>query len=132
MSNFHKELYVFNQQKPVKAIIRNYTENDFDALIEIQKSSFPPPFPSELWWNQQQLVNHVTLFPEGTICVEIEGEVCGSMTGLMTQYQPGDPHQTWEEATASGYITNHDPHGNTLYVVDICIKPTILKLSQKV
>ncbi|WP_272495812.1 GNAT family N-acetyltransferase [Bacillus pinisoli] len=127
MSVFYKELYVFNQQKPVKAIIRNYTENDFDSLIDIQKASFPPPFPSELWWNKEQLHNHVSFFPEGTLCVEIDGELCGSMTGLLKHYTHGDSHQTWDEATDSGYIKNHDPNGNSLYVVDICIKPTYRK-----
>jgi len=61
---YRKELYVFDQDKPVKAMIRNYTPDDFDELIRIQQESFPPPFPSELWWNKEQLTNHVTLFPE--------------------------------------------------------------------
>jgi ribosomal protein S18 acetylase RimI-like enzyme len=118
---------VYDQQKPTKAIIRNYQQNDFEALIEIQKASFPPPFPSELWWNEKQLAKHINLFPEGALCVEINGEVCGSMTGLIIQYNVGDPHKSWDEATSSGDITNHNPHGNSLYVVDICVKPAFRK-----
>jgi ribosomal protein S18 acetylase RimI-like enzyme len=127
MSSYLKELYVFDDNKPTKAVIRNYKNSDIERLIGIQKVSFPPPFPSELWWNKEQLINHVTLFPEGTLCVEINGELCGSMTGLMINYTPGDSHHTWEEITSSGYITNHTPTGNTLYVVDICIKPSFRK-----
>jgi ribosomal protein S18 acetylase RimI-like enzyme len=127
LTGYVKELYVFDYNKPIKAVIRNYNNNDFESLIAIQKESFPPPFPSELWWNKEQLVNHVTLFPEGTLCVEINGELCGSMTGLIINYTLGDPHHTWEEITSSGYITNHMPTGNSLYVVDICIKPNYRK-----
>jgi ribosomal protein S18 acetylase RimI-like enzyme len=120
---YYKELYVFDQKIPTKAIIRNYKVEDFNDLIEIQKASFPPPFPSDLWWNKEQLTNHVKNFPEGALCVEIDGELCGSMTGLIIEYHVGDSHKGWDEATSSGYITNHYPNGNSLYVVDICIKP---------
>lgn len=125
---YYKELFVFDKQIPKRAIIRNYTRNDFDALIEVQKESFPPPFPSELWWNKEQLENHVSLFPEGALCVEIDGVVCGSMTGLQIDYKQGDTH-SWDEITDSGYITNHQPNGNTLYIVDICIMPKYRKYS---
>ncbi|MEH7388633.1 GNAT family N-acetyltransferase [Bacillus sp. JJ1521] len=124
---FRKEIYVFEENKPKKCVIRNYQETDFDALIQVQRESFPPPFPSELWWNQEQLHNHVTLFPEGALCVEIDKRICGSMTGLIVQFDPCHPEHTWEEITDSGYIRNHAPDGNTLYIVDICINPAYRK-----
>ncbi|CAJ1002746.1 MULTISPECIES: GNAT family N-acetyltransferase [Brevibacillus] len=125
---YRKELYVFDQDKPVKAMIRNYTPDDFDELIRIQQESFPPPFPSELWWNKEQLTNHVTLFPEGAVCVEVDGVLAGSITGLLVTFDPAHPDHTWEEVTDSGYIRNHDPNGDTLYIVDICIRPSHRKL----
>lgn len=125
---FCKEMYVFDGNRPVKAMIRNYTEHDFSALIRIQQESFPPPFPSELWWNTEQLSNHVKLFPEGALCVEVEGEIVGSMTGLRTIFDPAHPQHSWEEATDNGYIRNHNPEGDTLYIVDICIRPGYRKL----
>lgn len=125
---YHKQLYLPSQEGNIKATIRNYGVDDFSSLIQIQQESFPLPFPSELWWNEEQLSNHVTLFPEGALCVEIEGELAGSMTGLMVDFDPAEPNHTWEEITDHGYIRNHDPAGNTLYVVDICIRPSYRKL----
>lgn len=125
---YRKEQYVFEGDKPRKAVVRNYTQADFMELIQIQAESFPPPFPSELWWNQEQLTNHVTLFPEGAICVEVDGVLAGSMTGLLVSFDPDHPEHTWEEITDSGYIRNHDPDGDTLYIVDICIRPSHRKL----
>lgn len=124
---YRKEFYVFDQDKPTKAVIRNYKKEDFDRLIQIQRESFPPPFPSDLWWNEEQLENHVTLFPEGALCIEIDGEMAGSMTGLIVDFDPEHPNHTWEEITDGGYIRNHDPNGNTLYVVDICVRPSYRK-----
>lgn len=125
---YRKEFFVFDQEKPVKAIIRNYEEKDFSNLIRVQQESFPPPFPSELWWNEEQLRNHVTLFPEGALCIEIEGTIAGSMTGLLVDYDPASPDHTWEAITDNGYIRTHKPDGNTLYVVDISVSPACRKL----
>ncbi|WP_026021689.1 GNAT family N-acetyltransferase [Bacillus timonensis] len=124
---FHKEIYVFDGNTPKMAVIRNYRENDFDDLIRVQQESFPPPFPSELWWNKEQLHNHITLFPEGALCVELDGSICGSMTGLTVMFDPSHPQHTWEEITDSGYIRNHTSDGNTLYIVDICVSPSYRK-----
>lgn len=125
---YKKELYVFNEANPQKAIIRSYTESDFDELIRIQSEAFPPPFPSDLWWNKEQLQNHVDLFPQGALCVEIDGVICGSMTGLIVDYNPSKPEHTWSEITDDGYIRNHNKEGNSLYIVDICISPSYRKL----
>ncbi|MDN4091306.1 GNAT family N-acetyltransferase [Brevibacillus agri] len=125
---YRKELYVFEGDKPRKAVIRNYNRSDFFELIQIQAESFPPPFPSELWWNQEQLTNHITLFPEGAICVEVDGVLAGSMTGLLVPFDPAHPEHQWADVTDNGYIRNHDPDGDTLYIVDICIRPSHRKL----
>jgi len=126
--SYRKELYVFDGDKPVKATIRNYTKDDFPALIRVQAECFPPPFLSDLWWNEEQLANHVTLFPEGALCVEIEGEIAGSMTGLRVDFDPAHPEHAWEDITDAGYIRNHRPDGDTLYVVDIAVRPANRKL----
>lgn len=125
---FRKRLYVFENQRPREAVIRSYTEADFDDLIDIQRECFPPPFPSELWWNQEQLGNHVRLFPDGALCVEVEGKLAGSITGLVVPWEPADPDHAWSEITDDGYIRNHDPKGNTLYIVDISVRPSYRKL----
>jgi ribosomal protein S18 acetylase RimI-like enzyme len=125
---YKKEQYLYRKEKNVKAIVRNYVKEDFDELIQIQKESFPPPFLSDLWWNEEQLNNHITLFPDGALCVEIDGVLAGSITGLLVGFNPESPKHTWEEITDSGYIKTHNKNGNTLYIVDICIRPSFRKL----
>ncbi|HSP21870.1 MAG TPA: GNAT family N-acetyltransferase [Planococcus sp. (in: firmicutes)] len=125
---YHKEQYVFKSGKPVKAVVRPYKERDFDALIGIQRASFPPPFPEELLWNKEQLANHIETYPEGALCVEVEGEMAGSITGLLTDFDAASSHHSWSEATADGSITNHNPDGKTLYIADICVSPAFRKM----
>lgn len=125
---YRNEFYVFDDGKPVQAVIRNYTKDDFHELIQIQAECFPPPFPSELWWNEEQLTNHVALFPEGALCIEVDGQLAGSLTGVCVDFDPNHPSHRWEDATDSGYIRNHNPKGNTLYIVDISVRPKFRKL----
>ncbi|KMY53920.1 acetyltransferase [Bacillus sp. FJAT-27231] len=125
---YYSEFQLYDDRGPVQTVIRNYTEADFDGLIEIQKACFPPPFPEELWWSKEQLKSHIKHFPEGAICVELDGELVGSMTCLIVHFQIDDPPHTWEEITDNGFIRNHKSDGNTLYVVDISVKPECRKL----
>ncbi|MFD2331982.1 GNAT family N-acetyltransferase [Cohnella sp. GCM10020058] len=117
-----KRLVVSDGSRTVEAVIRTYAREDFKALIEVQAESFPPPYPSELWWNEAQLEAHVTKFPAGALCVEVDGRIAGSMTALRRTLADGDGH-SWAEATDDGYIRNHEPDGDTLYVVDLCVRP---------
>ena len=125
---YRKEVFVFQDNQPIRAVVRNYREEDFQALIAVQQECFPPPFPSELWWNEEQLANHVERYQEGALCVEIDGEIVGSITGLLVHFDPENPIHKWEEITDHGYIRNHDPNGKTLYIVDISVKPAFRKL----
>lgn len=125
---YRSDFYVFDAEKPVPVTIRNYKKADFDELIEIQSECFPPPFPSELWWNKEQLTNHTELFHDGALCIEVDGELAGSLTGLIVDFDPLHPNHSWEEITDNGYIRNHNPDGNTLYIVDISVRPKFRKL----
>jgi ribosomal protein S18 acetylase RimI-like enzyme len=125
---YQKKQYVFKDNKPVLATVRNYREEDFEGLIAVQQESFPPPFPEDLWWTKAQLNSHLEHFPEGAICVEVDGEIVGSMTSLLVAFDPLHPRHTWEEITDNGSIGSHQPDGKTLYIADLCVKPSFRKL----
>lgn len=122
-----KELIVYADGIPKKVVVRNYGHADFAGMIEIQRQSFPPPFPSELWWNEEQLNEHVSRFPEGALCVEADGQLVGSMTALIVDDAQLAGSHTWSSITDDGYIRNHAPLGDTLYVVDVCVIPAYRK-----
>lgn len=120
---YEKHVYVFRDDHPKRLILRNYAENDIEALIGIQRECFPPPYPSELWWNREQLLRHMELFPLGALCAEIDGKLVGSLTTMLTSFDPNHAQHSWAEMTDNGYIGTHDPNGDTLYVVDISVSP---------
>ncbi|MFC4545437.1 GNAT family N-acetyltransferase [Paenactinomyces guangxiensis] len=102
--------------------VRTYTLDDFDGLLQVQREAFPPPFPEELLWNREQIAAHVETFPAGAMVAEVDGIITGSATSLIVQYT-GEPH-TWAEAADDGYIRNsHQPDGDSLYGIDLCVRP---------
>ena len=125
---YFNEFYVLHEQKQTKVIVRNYTQQDFKQMIALQAACFPPPFLQELWWNETQLLNHTTYFPDGAICVELNGEIVGSMTSLLVHFNIENAAHTWEEITDNGYITTHNKLGNTLDIVDLCVHPSFRHL----
>ncbi|AST95828.1 GNAT family N-acetyltransferase [Shouchella clausii] len=102
--------------------IRRYSAADYRALLQIQKEAFPPPFPSELWWTVEQVEAHAAVFPAGALLAEINGEVAGSATSLLVSN--ADRSHTWEEISDNGLIrASHQPDGDTLYGIDLCVRP---------
>jgi len=122
-----KLLYLSDGRRNVPLTIRNYDRGDFAELISLQERCFPPPFPSELWWKEEQLAEHVARFSDGALCAEAEGRIVGSMTALRSTLDDGVAHD-WETATDGGYIRNHEPDGDTVYVVDLCVDPAYRKM----
>ncbi len=103
--------------------VRPYTIDDFDQLLDLQREAFPPPFPEELLWSKAQIHSHVETFPEGALAALIDDRIVGSATCLITEYN-GNPH-TWEEISDQGFIkASHDPTGDSLYGIDLCVRPS--------
>ena len=103
--------------------VRPYTLADLPGLLAIQRECFPPPFPPELWWQPEQIATHVRIFPEGALCVEDDGDLVGSATAHILHWEPEQSAHTWSAASDHGWLRNHDSSGNTLYGVDVAVRP---------
>ncbi|KAB8138984.1 GNAT family N-acetyltransferase [Gracilibacillus oryzae] len=102
-----------------KIIVRNITYDDFDQIIALQKVCFPHMEP----WKIEHLVSHLKLFPEGQFCVEYDGEIIGSCSSLIINFDEYDDKHTWDDITDKGYITNHNPDGYNLYGIEVMVHP---------
>jgi len=104
-------------------VVRPYTREDIPALIEVQRECFPPPYPEEQLWTPEQLESHIQHFPEGALCAEIAGVLAGSCTSLIIAFDPEHPHHTWAHVADDGYIRNHNSAGDSLYGIDMAVRP---------
>ena len=108
LSNFEKKIE-----------IRQIQRKDFAEIITLQKICFPNMEP----WKREHLESHLNIFPEGQMCVEYDGEIIGSCSSLIINFDEYDDQHTWDEITDNGYITNHDPEGYNLYGMEVMVHP---------
>lgn len=102
-----------------KILLRNIREDDFDAIIELQKLCFPNMKP----WKKEHLESHLKIFPEGQFCVEYDGKIIGSASSLIIDFDEYDDQHSYDEITDGGYITNHNPDGQNLYGIEVMVHP---------
>jgi predicted amidohydrolase/ribosomal protein S18 acetylase RimI-like enzyme len=97
---------------------------DIDALIQLNKRCFPAPAEESIVWTRSQLRNHLRVFPDGQIVVEIGGQIVGAAAALIVNLGV-DAYRahTYSGITDGGYFHNHDPEGDTLYGVDVYVDP---------
>lgn len=105
--------------------VRPYTIADVPQLVRIQSECFPPPFPEELLWQPQQIASHIVHFPEGALCACLGDELVGSATSTRLHFSPEHPDHSWAEVADEGWIRTCDPTGDTLYGIDIAVRPSM-------
>ncbi|TVQ14262.1 MAG: GNAT family N-acetyltransferase [Bacteroidetes bacterium] len=107
------------QEFESKVKVRNLTIDDFDALVRMQKISFPSMQP----WSRENIENQLRIFPEGQIIIEIDDMVVASSSSFIIDSEDLDYEMTWDEICDYGNIGTHDPEGDTLYGMEIMVHP---------
>jgi len=111
-----------NPEKPIghRLKLRNTQLSDYPDIQEIMDLVYPT---LEGAWTKKQFSSQLTRFPEGQICIEDNGKVVAAAISLIVDYaRYGDRHN-YAQITGNGYITTHDPSGDTLYGVDVFVHP---------
>ncbi len=100
-------------------VVRPLVAEDYEQLIALEKKCFPEMDP----WKLEQVESQLSHFPEGQICVEVDGQLVASSSCLVVDFDDYDNWQGWEEIADEGYIRNHDPEGDTMYGIEIMVDP---------
>ncbi|TWU32485.1 bifunctional GNAT family N-acetyltransferase/carbon-nitrogen hydrolase family protein [Novipirellula artificiosorum] len=112
-----------------KTVVRPLTHDDIDAVIALAEKCFPGMEP----WGRDQLESQLSIFPEGQICVEIDGRLAASSSSVILEYDATLEWHNWKVISDSGYIRNHKAKGDTLYGIEIMVDPEFrgMKLSRR-
>jgi predicted amidohydrolase/ribosomal protein S18 acetylase RimI-like enzyme len=107
-----------------KMILRKIEHKDLDALLDLQEKCFPGMDP----WEREHLESHLRIFPEGQLCAEYDGQIIGSCSSLIVNFDEYDDRHTWDDITDGGYITNHNPEGYNLYGIEVMVDPEFRRM----
>src|SRR5690606_22244488 len=102
-----------------RIVLRQLRADDYDRWRALLAKCFPTLRP----WSREQLESQLAHFPEGQICIEIDGELVASSSSLVVDY---DDYTEWHDYLGiadQGFIRNHDPEGDTLYGIEMMVHP---------
>jgi len=75
------------------------------------------------YWDHESIARLLNIFPEGQICVEMNGVVVAAALSLILDYDSfGDDH-TYKEVTGNYSFSTHDPKGDVLYGIEVFVHP---------
>ncbi len=103
-----------------RVIYRNAKLADVEKLIKLELEVWGQDMAAD----REKWISRLTIFPQGTFVAESNGRIVGVVVThiIKWDYPPGY-YPTWAEATAGGYITNHDEEGDTAYGVNMTVLP---------
>ena len=95
--------------------------NDYQELKEAMIESYPS-MPNS-YWEEHQIRKLISRFPEGQVVIKVNNLIAGCALSLIVDYfKFGDDH-TYKEITGDSSFNTHTPSGETLYGIEIFIKP---------
>lgn len=112
-----------------KIHVRPLAIEDFPQVTELQEACFP----GMQSWKIDQFKSQIKIFPEGQICIEFNGKIVASSSSLIIDFDLYEESDNWQTLSDYGYITNHDPDGETLYGIEIMVHPDFrgMKLARR-
>ena len=83
--------------------IRNLQITDYDELRETMQKAYPAM--SESIWSKKSIQKLIKIFPDGQICITVDGKIAAVCLALKVQYELfGDDH-TYKEITGDTPLT---------------------------
>jgi predicted amidohydrolase/ribosomal protein S18 acetylase RimI-like enzyme len=113
-----------------RLIVRQLRVDDLDQIQALHARAFRDDFAP---WSRENLENHLTLFPEGQVCIELDGELVATSSSLIVDSDTLGWDHSYVDVCDDGMLRGHDPDGDYLYGIDIAVDPRHrgMKLSRR-
>ncbi|MBE0643609.1 MAG: GNAT family N-acetyltransferase [Bacteroidetes bacterium] len=77
-----------------------------------------------LTWSEAAIQKLLEIFPEGQLCVVVDGKVAACALTIIVDYDSfGDTH-TYADITGQYSFDTHDPRGDVLYGIEVFVHPS--------
>jgi predicted amidohydrolase/GNAT superfamily N-acetyltransferase len=104
-----------------KIQLRQLKIEDYDDLMSSMKKAYSSMDGSV--WKKEKVALLLQKFPEGQICIEVNGKAVACALSLIVKYGKfGDKH-TYEQITGNYTFNTHDNKGDVLYGIDVFVDP---------
>ncbi|HKI90322.1 MAG TPA: bifunctional GNAT family N-acetyltransferase/carbon-nitrogen hydrolase family protein [Draconibacterium sp.] len=101
--------------------LRSLNVGDYEELKKSMIEAYPN-WPGA-YWKETHFQKLLKIFPDGQLAVLVNDVVVGCALSIIVKYELfGDDH-TYQEITGNYTFNTHQPKGNTLYGIDVFIRP---------
>ena len=110
-------------------IVRNTLESDIDDIIKLCKKVYPNMTP----YTASMLLAQINNFQKGHFVAEYEGQIVGFCVSFIIDGETALSVHNWKEITGGGYASRHNPLGDYLYGMEVCVDPDFrgLRIGQR-
>jgi predicted amidohydrolase/ribosomal protein S18 acetylase RimI-like enzyme len=105
------------QDHKPRLLVRPLQQSDFSAVAALSARVYGKGYSQDMV--RGQLGN----FPEGQFVAEYDGKIVGHCATFRIDEATSMAPHTWREISAGGYAARHDPLGDWLYGMEVCVDP---------
>lgn len=97
------------------------TVADYEELKQAMISAYQTM--PHAYWREHQINSLIEKFPEGQVVIRVNGAIAGCALSIIVDFERFGEAHTYRQITGNYTFETHDPEGDTLYGIDIFIKP---------
>ena len=101
--------------------VRNATAEDIPGICALSNRVYADT--GMHGYSQGAVTGQLNHFPAGQFVVTVDNTVVGYCATFMVSGAIALKPHTWGEITANGYASRHDPGGDWLYGMEVCVDP---------
>jgi predicted amidohydrolase/GNAT superfamily N-acetyltransferase len=75
------------------------------------------------YWKESEIESLIKKFPEGQVVIKVNNQIAGCALSIIVDYDKFDDDHTYKQITGNYSFNTHDPNGDTLYGIEVFIKP---------
>jgi predicted amidohydrolase/GNAT superfamily N-acetyltransferase len=116
-----------------RLILRNATFADIPAIQDLVRKVYSQSFSGPAVYSTAQLRGQQTQFADGQFVALYEGKIVGFCATFRISGELALAPHDWRTITGSGYASRHDPEGEWIYGMDVCVDPDLrgLRIGQR-
>lgn len=104
-----------------KLFIRNAKPGDVSAIASLSSRVYAGT--GMHGYSEGSVTGQINNFPDGQFVILVDDKVVGYCATFRISEAIGLKPHTWTEITGNGYASRHDPNGDWLYGMEVCVDP---------
>ncbi|MCB0720113.1 MAG: bifunctional GNAT family N-acetyltransferase/carbon-nitrogen hydrolase family protein [Bacteroidetes bacterium] len=101
--------------------LRQLETDDYDDLKSAMLAAYRDI--ENAYWRREQIEKLIEIFPEGQAVVQVDGQVAAVALSILVNEESFAEAHSYQDITANYSFETHNPDGDTLYGIDIFVKP---------